>query len=67
MGRVSGGGANFYIFVKYILKKVIIICYRVIYVMDNETIAVIIIFGTPLALMIAGSIWWAWKDKDTLD
>ena len=35
--------------------------------MDNETIAIIIIFGTPLALMLAGSIWWAWKDKDNLD
>jgi len=35
--------------------------------MDNETIAMIIIFGTPLALMVAGSIWWAWKDKDNLD
>ena len=36
-------------------------------IMDNETIAMIIIFGTPLALMVAGSIWWAWKDKDNLD
>ena len=35
--------------------------------MDNETIAVIIIFGTPLALMLAGTVWWAWKDKDNLD
>ena len=36
-------------------------------IMDTETIAVIIIFGTPLALMVAGSIWGAWKDKDHLD
>jgi len=59
--------ANFYIFVKYILKKVIIFYYRVMNVMDNETIAIIVIFGTPLALMVVGSIWWAWKDKDRLD
>ena len=64
---MSGGVVNFYIFVKYILKKLINIYYGVMYVMDNETIAIIIIFGTPLALMIAGSIWWAWKDKDNLD
>ena len=59
--------ANFYIFVKYILKKLIIFYYGVMNVMDNETIAIVVIFGTPLALMVAGSIWWAWKDKDRLD
>jgi hypothetical protein len=36
-------------------------------IMENETIVVIIIFGVPLALMFAGTIWWAWKDKDKLD
>ena len=35
--------------------------------MDNETIAVYIIFGIPLVLMFAGTVWWAWKDKDNLD
>ena len=33
-------------------------------VMDNETFAIIVIFGTPLALMLVGTVWWAWKDKD---
>ena len=31
--------------------------------MDNETIAIIIIFGTPLVLMLIGSVLWAWKGK----
>ena len=42
--------------------------------MDNETFALIVIFGTPLVLMLVGSIlligvavWLAWKDKDYFD
>ena len=42
-----------------------ILCVNII--MDNETIAIIIIFGTPLVLMFVGAVWWTWKDKNNLD
>ena len=35
--------------------------------MENETIAIIILFGLPLILLLGAAVWWAWKDKDKFD